>query len=1565
MTAPAPANTLPALAQRVSLLFASRPTFEEIAQRMLEQAIKEKYPSLTFDLSKTRLATPDPASRGFTLQPFMPRVLEYLALGTPVDFTERGGRRCFLSDAPPRELSPDDGKLDIKVIEKLLLELPWTVPIGLEDALTRYWNAGIDTSNNLSRWRWLSDALKNTLSIRRLRQPGLTDQAREALDQIVRWPEREQRFRRNNPSPVYAYSLETKLIRDGSNTVLTGSEILLDHSKKGVTLLLLCSPGGAVQSFASLEAFNHHWGALIASRYVVDTLTCQRNEISGNVFDTQAAMVLEQQLADLNAVQLPSRIGLQDLSTLYQELSDPARYLLDAPRLTPETSARIEPLLPDWLKKASIVDQTKFQHYSLTLASAKKRHQGRTFLSDIEDIKAFTADALLKQMRQTNDSHPDKAQPSQYQPDDIELTFSVAAGYPGTTGIIEKRTMSLTELAINNLIARPSANLILSHRLGLTLPRWLTPDFITRKNGLIEQVDIGSAYPRYLQQRLLDDVPQAQERQRMFAEQIPAQLTLEALQQMLNHENGVTRQGLGLVEALLNPDADSQQVSGQSVVIRHLAFLRKPEAHPDIVNNMFIIEPENVQTGPHLLYRPLYAPSLQEFPTREALLKAVVTPGDLQKSILTWMTDAARPIYANGGFQEPHIVRFFQGDEFNLPAKPAPATLAIDGANDELRQFLRNGELMQYLYGSNARALISQADRDSVSNSESRWALLLKGGSLLFNTLLMPLLRGPVMVTFWLWSLMASASQDIPALSSEDPVTRELAAVDLLLNLGMLVHQFPAISALSHAPLPDALKEQAMRPPAPRTFPEQWPAPASPRILEGPVGLPGEHLQGASRHLDLSFASARQRLTAEQRNRLQRLQVPRPTSMPEPIKYGPYTGLYVIQNKWHALVEDLLYRISPEPDGNTVIVDPQAPRDSAKNGPVLKSDTQGNWSMDLRLRLRGGMPPKRVAELRKLRAQRGMELSRELANYHAQEADKLKAVQVAQEVMSRTQEGAFTEEQRAAKRTQFYELLQDQTDDYLRLLNKATEYAGLDMTLPPEMLRALMENVVNNARKAFLVVELDLLALDAANIQFIKNGPALKEAVADNPAGYFAYLDAMSVINDRSIYWLELKDRHLDALLNLDAEGAQIFERLTKDRPEEERTALATKAVQLPILGALLVKNPDSDLPASLHNLIKFLLEQVRSHSDLGTYDLPPSERLEVLESLTENYGASLDAMQGIKALNASDIDPSYFDRLFKLIEQLYDEASKTLSAELKPAPQPRKRPQKRTKTASGHPQKKVIKTRKGGVLIGDLKPAGTSLPIEVVELRSEVDDELLATYSQHDDVWDIVEVQRPVPPPPRTRAIKTIKSDARKLLDQLDNSLLSAERYKSQCRFPQEIEEIMNNEASRYRKRCEELERAITASTKPRTPADQALIDELSNAASRLATRGSALRTELSFKLPPTDSNLRYLFEKNLIQVARLGERKALKSERKDFLQEYAINDRDGWPLWYAHFHYEAADTPKADFSVAHLKTKEQRREHYHSMLAKAKSPYAVVNVHRGQIGRPLAQSKFLPLAP
>jgi hypothetical protein len=1560
MTSLSAAESAPTFEQNVSQQFSGRPTFERLTQQMLEQAIKARYPSLVIDLARTHLAMPDAAAQGWSFKPFMPLVLDYLALGTPLDFSSNGNFACYLSDTIPRRLRPDVGNLDMKVIEKLVHELPWTVPIGFGDALSRYWNTDIasspkpDAGVHNSRWLWLSDSLKNRLHIQGLKQPGLSEPAREALDQIVCWPDRGQRFSHNVP-PVYAYSLASTLTEGTSNTVLPSSDILLLHYTQSGLVILLCSAGGAVQPFDSIESFDNHWRAQIADRYVVDTITCNRYEIDGNAFDTQAAMVLEQQLVDLKAVTLPSSIGVHDLKALYRELSDPARYLRDILDSAADTTTQLRPLLPQWLKNAALADQMSFQRYSLALASVKKRDQGRVHLND---IRTFTADALLARMQQTNDSSPAKVPSRSFHPDDIELTFTVSAGYPGTVGISEKRTMNLTQLAIDNLISRPSGHLKLSHRLGLALPAWLTPDLITRTGGLIEQVDIGTAYPRYLQEELLGDSSQAQAHQRIFAEQISAHLPLEALQNTLNHENGMTRQGLRRVEAVLQPNAEDRQVDGHLVVIRHLAFLREPHARPDVVGNMFIIEAKDVTAGPHVLYRPLYAPALLEFPTRQALLQAVASAEDLQHSVLTWLSDTARPIYANGGFAEPHIVRFFQGDEFSVPEKPAPATLAINGGDDELLQYLANGKLLEYLYGCNAQALITQADRNSVSNSESRWAVLLKGGSLLFNTLLFPLLRGPAMASVWLWSLMASASQDIPALISDDPATRELAAVDFLVNLAMLVSQLSSVRAPSLVPVSESTKNQAMRAPARRVAVEQWPSLSLPKIMEGTVALPGAEMPGAL--LDFDFTNARDRLTPEQRTQLRRMRIPRPAVLPAPIDQGPFTGLYVIDNAWHALVEGHLYRVDTESDGSVTVIDPTT---TSRRGPSLRSDGQGTWSMDLRLRLRGGMPPKRMVEQRRLNAQRTIELINELAAFTAQQSKQQDALDIAQAVMTRVEGGSYTEAQRAPKRKVFYDLLVEQTDAYLKLLDSAPERARLGIALPSGSLPVLMENVVKNARKAFLVNEAEYVAINAAHPQFDQPS-AVVEAVRQDFQGYVKFLDAISDINDRKVHWLELKDEYLNKLLNLDTAGAQVFERLTRDRPLEEPSATGTKALQLATLPVLAIKHGESDLPDSLYRIVRPLGKHVRTHSELRLYDLSPSDQLRVLESLTEHYGEALDALQGMKTLYAEDIHEAYFDRLVDLVKGLYEEVSGKLAAEIKPQPKPSKRQPRRPQVSAGRPRKEVINTRNSGVLIGDLKPAGSTLPIEVVELRSEVDDQVIATYSRHDDVWDVVEVERPAPVP-RTRAIKTIKGDAQKLLEQLDNRLRRAESYKARCRHPKEIEEILDNEASRYRTLSAELDRAFTVSGTSPSPADQALSQQLSQAISSLTTKGAALRTELSLKLPPTDGNLRYLFEKKLIHVARLGERKALKGTRKDFLQEYAINDVDGFPLWYAHFHYETAETPKAGYSVAHLKTREQRREHYHSLLAKAESPYAVVNVHRGQIGKFLARDKFLPLAP
>ncbi|MBO1539474.1 DUF6543 domain-containing protein [Pseudomonas sp. OA65] len=1574
MTSPTPADSPATFTQTVSQQFANRPTFEYIAQQMLEKAIKAAYPTLTIDLSTVQLAMPDSATIGWAAQPFMPLVLDYLALGTPVDFSSKGERDCYLCAEFPKRLRDADGKTpNIKVIETLLLELPLALPIGLEHALTRYWNAQLAADSHTSRWQWLSDTLKHILHVRGLQQPGLSEPERDTLEQIARWPDREQRFRHAVP-PVYAYSLESTITQGDANTVLPAQHILLLHYTRHGLIILLCSPGSAVRSFASLDRFHAYWTQRIADRYVVDTVTCQRYEISGNVFETQAGMLLEQQLSDLRSVKLPSDIGWADLKALYSDLSDPTRYLTDIPRISPQASKPLMALLPDWLRTAPLLDQTTFQHYSLALAGAKQRGDGKTFLSGIEDIRAFTIDALSSRMQKINDSSQEKVHASQFHPDEVTLTYTVVAGYPGAVGISETREMSLTDLAIDNLVARPSGHVRLSHRKGLALPQWLTNDFITRQNGLIEQVDIGTTYPTYLQQALLLDDSERRSRERRFAEQIPAQLVLEALKQMHDKQYHITRQGLDLVEALFALSAEDRQVDGRPVVIRHLALHRKPQATPDTVLNMFLIESKDSTTGPHLLYRPFYAPSLQQFTSRQALMDAIATAGALQDSVLTWLPDTARPVYANGGFKEPHVVHFYQGDEFSVPDRPVPATLAVDEASGELLQYLGKGELMQYLYGCNARALVAQADRASVSNSESRWALLLKGGSLLFNTLLFPLLRGPAMSCVWLFNLMLSAKHDIPALTSEDPVARELAAVDLLLNLALLAVQVPSARVPARAPVTEPIKEQAMRAPAPRAIPEQWPAPAAPKYIEGIVALPGEQSHAPTRALDFSFANPRHRLTLAQRAQLREMQVGQPSKLPEPISYGPLKGLYVIDNQWHAMVEHVLYRVDIEPEGSAQIIDTHDPN---RNGPMLKSDSQGNWTLDLELRLRGGMEETRLADLRAKNSKRREKLENERVDYlNARVAELERAKKAYQKVVDNTHGIDTTTgekfdsrlgpklfaKQRTENNTAFYKVLKEQTAKFRKMLNSIPERKELNIPLERALVAELLINVIQKADLAYLLVSLNHSDLMDAYPEFVNGPPA--DASHRSYSRFETYASKSAEIREIGIYWLKLRDRYQEELMDLDAAGTQDYKKVIPTLRNNDRSVMGEQGGLLAALSTLTIQNGDSDLLECLYRLMKPLTKQMRAHSDIQRYTLSRSEQLTVLDSLVEQYGKILDSFEVMKVIYAENINETYFNKMFDLVKSLYEDASKRLMAEAKPEskpkPKPHRRPNKPSLKASN---RKVIKTRNGDVLIGEIRKVEANPPFELVEVRSEDTQQIIETYSEkQNDVWDVVVEERPTPVP-KTRSFNAIKGDALKLLDHLDEHLSRAEGYKKRCRHPQEIEEIMSNEADRYRKLSADLDR--TLSGRQPTAQEEALRTDLNTAILRLTEKGRELRTQLSWDLPPTDGNLRYLFEKKLVQVARLDQRIASKGARKDFYQEYSVSNLEGKIVWYAHFHYEKFDTPKAEYAVAHLKRYADRKKNYYSELANANNPHAVVEVYRGSIGKALAQEKFLVLAP
>ncbi|MGY1921448.1 hypothetical protein ACW9IF_21290 [Pseudomonas tolaasii] len=1579
---PAPSPAGEPLSGAVNTQFGSRPTLIAVTRQLLATLINQAYPSLTFDLARTQLLTPT-SRGGWSRQSLMALALDLLANGTAPDFSDRHGRRCQLSDIPPTPLLAQGAPLDMKIVQGLVESLPQTLPAALQNALAAHWNGTSDTG--VTRWQWFSEVLRDTLRMALIQTNDLMPLEREILEQLVEYPDADLRLARYGDAAVHAYFPMATFTAGKRTQQRLAPDLILIPVFKGQPHILWCYAAGGYERYYTLESALSNWAHTLEPDAVFERVTLQRFEADGHLFETQSSIILNHQLHQLQNLKLGSQFGLEALKSVYWHITNPVESLENAARYSAPTLTTLRQQLPEWLTRATPHERAQYRHLSLKLASAKKRGEGETFLSDLPDIRTYTQTALLNQLQQDeirfDNIRAEQTRAAQFQPADLQLTFHVAAGYPGGAGYVENVRMSLTDLAINNLQSRPQGQFTIAHRNNQPLPAWLTADYLTGSGGLIQHVNIGKTYPEMLKNRLLGDNEESRQRERRFAAQAVAQLPLLALESSLKQVNGVTARGAACVAALVAGQAGERRVDGQPIVIRQLALLRKPGAAADGVANMYIIEPENSDIGPHILYRPLYADALLQFSSRAQMMSAIATPGELQTSVLTWLSDGARPIYDNGGFAQPHYVRFGAGSEFDRPEIPAPATLAANGINDELLQCLANGELMQYLYGANARALVDQAEHESVSNAESRWRVFLEGAGLMFSTLLLPLLRGPLMLTGWLLSLSSSANRDIPALNSADAQTRELAWADLLLNVGMLMFELVPTRVPSKLNLSSHHQEQILHSPLARRVPEQWPPlPAAP-VEHGAVLLGGGSSGLANSVVDFSFASARQRLTADQRQRLSLLQVPKPEVLPDPVSSGPHRGLYHYLRDWYALIDTGWYQVRLEPDC-VVIVDPF---NTQHHGPYLKSDGQGNWSIDLQLRLRGGMPPKRIAAERERKALRKQQLGEEQTRFtHSPQVMQQGAlvtlkspqqllqdkVDMAQTLMNRAAtDPKYSDKARANTRKNFDNALHEQMNVYAGFLDSRQERSELGIPMPVDVAGVFLENTVNNARKSVVVADMDRQALYAETPELSAPYEQALPAILANPSRYSDFLKDLSLINERQIKALETKDNALLELFNLGQPGLERYNRLTHGR-SDELSALALKYSQLQNLKNLSKKDWRAGLfDNELDAILDPLAPQVRTHSELNTFNLGAADRLAVLDSLFEHYAQAVDALQGIGLVHAESLNMAEFQSLQALINSLYQDVVQQLASVVKPIAESPKRPPKRALGTPGKVQKKVIKTRKQGVLIGDMKPADNTLPIDTVEVRSEQTDQLLATYSEHESGWDEIEYRRlpSAPGPlPDTRALNVIKGDARQRLKTLDSTVKRQEGYARVSRFPIEIQESLDTEATRFDALANELDRAITAQPADRqTPADRGLVSELLGAVETLKIKGRTLRIQRTLELAPTDSHLAYLLEQDQVQLASLGPRIALKGERRDFIQEYAINDKRGYLVWYAHFHYPQATTPKLEYTVAHLKTRAQRTENYYSLLNKAVSPQSVVDVHRGGISKELARRRFLPLVP
>ena len=1573
MTTPSTADPVlqpsnPPVYHAVNAQFFTRPGIDTVIRDMFKHALEERYPTLTIDLATARLATPLPTG-GWELPLLMDKINDFLVNGAAMEISHVSPRNYyFLSDREGNRLKlADDYEVDMQVIEALIKELPWSVPIGLKTALADYWSQ--QTEGGVTRWRWLSNVLKDTLAMKALEQSSLSETELETLQQVLNFPDSEERISFYGDQATRVFYVQSTLMFSGNTGRVLNPHLLLVRYASEYTAtpcVLMCQPNGEIEAFNSVDAVTQSRAVIVQALYAVDTIVSKRYEVDGDAFDAEAALILNKQMNNITALRLPNRSGLQAVKSTYQAMTNPAQFFRGAPAGKPEKVGKLWAVLPDWMVTASREHQEDYRSWSLALAQAKKNAKGLDYLSGVPDLHSYTVEALKRHLRRDQlrltPQAPHSVTMPDYDPDHIELTFLVVSGtvIPGSTdvsGVVERIKMTLTDLAIKNLAGKPEGELIsVQHRQGVALPAWLTADYITQRNGLIQSVDIGRFYPQTLKSYLLDNSQAARKREAQFSDQLRWYLPLHALELSLRKENGMTTAGANLVAALMHRSSQPRQVNGQRAVIRNLALLSHAEAKPDVVCNMFIIEPANLETGPHVLYRPMYVKSLQEFASRAALMNAIAHPGELQTSVLTWMTDSARTVYDNGGFLEPHYVRFSGEDDFPvLFGKPEPASLATEGVSDELTQQVQNNQLMAYLYRVNALALIHQADSDTVSNRESRWALFIEGASLIFNTFMLPYLRGPLMLTAWWVLLVQALNKDIPGLSSNDPVTRELAIVDMLQTLAMVLFQsVPAPTGSQSEPQAVATRK-LLSAGGPRRVLSEWPPRPEAKIMDGPVRMAGEWQQRLSRDLDFSFASASNRLSPNLRLKLEQLAVPTPVPLPLPAKTGVRAGLYPVGEAWFALIEGGFYPVRIESDGVSI-----------EGGPPLQTDGHGHWSPDLRLRLRGGAPGKQIKALRERKAQRIAELASEYEVFvRERQAGQVK-INLENTVLERfISDRRRTPDEVLAQRERLLQSLDTQLEKFVRQIALNQERKTLGVAMPNEDLVQVMDYVVVNTFaciKHNKKVRAELINKWAALEQSLvavskddKDLPLARRALRTE--GWKALIQ----INEHDLRWFERIETYMGELPSLGERGKRAHESLSVLREQEPLTSTQVKGAQIGLLGFTCTTHENPELQERLSEVINSVLEQVHTHDQLNQLELPLEERLAVLGSVVEQYGKALDALFNVRKVNVEDIDVHTFDAIVALMEGLYKGAELQLADDIKPLELNRKKIKKDKVPLTSRPLKRIIKTRHKGRLIGDLKSSQDGAAPETVEVRSDTDNKVLSTYVREGDNWNVVAIERTAEPAPLKRGLADLKREALKLYGMAEVHLKRAEGLINSARYPQEAEEILLHVADRLGKSASDLEAGSAADTERwRQKEDQELVAGMRARALDIRSKAHNLRVRLSLKLPPTHGSLQYLLEHQRVSIELYRKRQRLK---RDFIDEYAIKDRDGNFVWCAHFHYKEAGKAKHDYEVAHLKRWSQRTDDYWSLKDSAKNQHEIVEVYRSQIGKNLADQWFLPL--
>ncbi|WP_330209078.1 hypothetical protein [Pseudomonas sp. AM4(2022)] len=1518
LSEPGPASLRQTHIDQIETLFRDPPSLLTVAQEAAQAYLDQHFATQQGMAGLIHIGTPTAGSTdalpSYAYQPLPELLVQRLAGARPTLLVEqyqivvRQVREVFVSSGPT-----------LAELEKLINECGAVLLRFFSNRLQMWWREPVPI--NRVRWGYLSDHLL-ALLYDSPKPPGLDENRFAAL-----FPKNLLRPVR----PTAAWSLHGGPLRVQTVHLQGGDQIqmlpLLVFSHASTTLLF--SPASGIHVLNSLDDI----GAMLPA-YTSAVLTGAADhwfvlEAQGDPFDALASSYLARQLLEIDSIQRTVPRATQACQALLDYIIDPRRWFiceLSAPQ------QRLRQVMPGWLAQAGPEDSIAYAQLLQQWVLAQHESGAAHFLEGIESITQY-ADRQVEQCL--------RAQPgaTKLQPGDVSLTFDrvIAAAVPVPGGFIagevDPVTVTLTELALENLAGFPHT----VKRITLNdaaAPTWLTYSLI---KCCVDEADVGQTYPALLKKKLIDDTAEVTRRRQQFSRQLRVQLPMLALESKIKGEYGVTRSGFQLVLAALQASAAERQVGGQAVALWPLAFKASANAAPDVVANMFIIGPQQGQGGPHLLYRPLFSPMLQEYESLEALFTAIKTAGVLQDNVLTWLAPARQAVYANNGFHEPHIRRFLPGDEFSVYEAPAPAQLSKQvAATDPADQ----------VFNATAQALVALADRQSVSNAEQRWADLKQAGWLLLGTVL-PYLNGPLMLGGWLAQLVDSAQRDIQGLQSDDGQARSAALTDMLANLMAIVaHQATPQNAHQHLAL-----EHPVFAPLARVEPAQLSVPLK------PVPAP------ATFYTPTRWANARDVLTPQQRELIQRLRLktfptPWPVALDNAEPSGAAQGLLRdtahTPAQWQALVRGALYRVQIN-QGVVRVVS----ADGATLGPWLRHLGQGRWDFDLRLRFPGGNPDEVIEHDQQ--AQQAAHAALEV-EYTKAQADRTRAntaMHLARALATRAA-GQITDPQRTQAWERYGQEMSNKFQYAQRELQLLKRLRELGPRLGYEVeLCQVLESVILTAQLLDAQSRRHVVDCNARLRPLLDrlSDETPEEADSDinrqDHAKLRTLMRELAAVQETAIRWRTLEAGYLDELSRVPRLGRDKAQGLTLTErpliPDLQTVQLTTLwGISIDITGPEL----SDDFFDAVSEAIKRARRATRSLADLQQLQATPAERIELLKNIDHVYAQVDDQIEFWRAMEPEKFDLVYLQKLQELLASLHQQVENELVSLLQPEPQT-ERPAAPAPVPQGTRRKKIIRTRNHDMYVAQINEA-TSLAPVTAELH-EAGGELIGTFTEaQDGVWEPV---RPTPKP--DAQLGSLLKKAQGLLDDERRAIQQVDALIERINDPSSLEYLLEAQANTRRWTAESIDRRRQGMETFRLVAVQqakalAMARDLRLAEARLKAAGVDARIRATRLRPTTQEHVDFLLRHDAVRIFKQGERVRLKGKTDDYLQVYVVADaRDNQrALCYAHFHYKRPQGPDDHYEGdPHIKSPEQERLGREAQAQVEAQAFA--RIRTGQTGR------------